>query len=302
MREQQRAKGRSHLSGTGSGTCRWHPGIEERRTGAKRACKHGTVCDSTTKHGQHLRAASKDRNLAGTTAIEWTETTWNPVTGCSKITPGCDRCYAERMAERFRGVPGHHFEQGFSVILREKRLNQPLQWRRPRRVFVNSMSDLFHKSVHNGFIDSVFETMERAKQHTFQLLTKRSGRMRRYVSKRYANCAPAPNIWMGVSVEDRARVCRIRHLQNTPGHVRFLSVEPLLEDLGVLDLSGIHWVIVGGESGPGARKMEESWVVGIRDQCAGAQVPFFFKQWGGRTAKAGGRSLEGRTYEEYPDR
>lgn len=240
--------------------------------------------------------------MAGTTAIEWTETTWNPVTGCSKITPGCDRCYAERMAERFRGVPGHHFEQGFSVTLREKRLNQPLQWRKPRRVFVNSMSDLFHKSVHNGFIDRVFETMERAEQHTFQLLTKRSGRMQRYVSKRYANRSPAPNIWMGVSVEDRARACRIRHLQSTPGHVRFLSVEPLLEDLGVLDLSGIHWVIVGGESGPGARKMEEPWVVGIRDQCINAQVAFFFKQWGGRTAKAGGRSLEGRTHEEYPDR
>ena len=299
MQEQEGAKENIAALAQGIGGV---AGILEGQTDAERALKRGTVHYSTTEHGQHLRAASRDRNLAGTTAIEWTETTWNPVTGCSKITPGCDHCYAERMAERFRGVPGHHFEEGFAVTLREQRLNQPLQWRKPRRVFVNSMSDLFHKSVHNSFIDRVFETMERAEQHTFQLLTKRSGRMQRYVSKRYANRAPAPNIWIGVSVEDRARMCRIRHLQKTPGHVRFLSVEPLLEDLGGLNLSGIHWVIVGGESGPGARKMEEQWVVGIRDQCAHAQVPFFFKQWGGRTAKAGGRALQGRTHEEYPNR
>ena len=238
--------------------------------------------------------------MAETTAIEWTETTWNPVTGCSKITPGCEHCYAERMAERFRGVANHHFETGFAVTLREQRLTQPLRWRRPRRVFVNSMSDLFHTEVGKTFIDRVFDTMERAGQHTFQLLTKRSGRMRKYLSHRYADRQPPENIWMGVSVEDTPRKCRVKHLQDTPGHVRFLSVEPLLEDIGQLPLDGIHWVIVGGESGPGARPMHPNWVRGIRDQCLSANVAFFFKQWGGRTAKAGGRLLDDKTYDEYP--
>lgn len=232
--------------------------------------------------------------------IEWTEATWNPVTGCTKISAGCDNCYAARFSERFRGVPGHPFETGFDLTLRPQRLEQPLHWRRPRKIFVNSMSDLFHKDVPKPFVDKIFDTMERAHWHQFQILTKRSSLMRDYANARYADGAPPPNVWLGVSVEDGARTSRIRHLGDTRAAVRFLSVEPLIGPLGQIDLDGIHWVIVGGESGPKARPMHEDWVLEILEQCSEAGVPFFFKQWGGRTPKAGGRKIAGREYSEWP--
>ena len=238
--------------------------------------------------------------MADASDIEWTDATWNPVTGCTKISPGCDNCYAARFSERFRGTPGHPFESGFDLTLRPARLEQPLLWRRPRRIFVNSMSDLFHKSVPAPFIEHVFDTMERAHWHQFQLLTKRSSLMRDFLKCRYAARPAPPHIWIGVSVEDQARVSRIKHLQQAPAAVRFLSIEPLIAPIGQLDLTGIHWVIVGGESGPRARPMDAEWVRDIRDQCIAAGVPFFFKQWGGRTPKANGRLLEGRTWDEMP--
>ena len=234
------------------------------------------------------------------TAIEWTNATWNPVTGCTKISAGCDRCYAERIAERFRGVAGHPFESGFDLTLRPERLRQPLAWRRPRMIFVNSMSDLFHKKVPREFVDAVFETMERADRHVFQVLTKRSSRMRDYVNARYRLAPPPAHVWLGVSVEDGAKLSRVRHLRDTAAEVRFLSLEPLIGPVDGLDLAGIHWVIVGGESGPGARPMDSEWAVRIRDRCLALGVPFFFKQWGGATAKAGGRLLEGREWNEWP--
>ena len=234
------------------------------------------------------------------TAIEWTNATWNPVTGCTKISAGCDRCYAERIAERFRGVAGHPFESGFDLTLRPERLRQPLAWRRPRMIFVNSMSDLFHKKVPREFVDAVFETMERADRHVFQVLTKRSSRMRDYVNARYRSTAPPGHIWMGVSVEDGTKLSRVRHLRDTTAEVRFLSLEPLIGPTESLDLTGIHWAIVGGESGPGARPMESEWVIRIRDRCLAFGIPFFFKQWGGTTPKAGGRLLEGREWNEWP--
>ena len=238
--------------------------------------------------------------MSDKSAIEWTDATWNPVTGCVKVSPGCDHCYAERFAERFRGVKGNAYEQGFDLKFHENRLDQPLRWKRPRMVFVNSMSDLFLKDVPNEYIDRVFEVMEKATQHTFQVLTKRSGRMRRYLRQR-GGCGR--NIWCGVSVEDQARKVRIEHLRDTPiGTTRFLSIEPLLENLRLQwqDLDGIHWVIVGGESGPGARPMEREWVRLIRNACKMTGTPFFFKQWGGISAKAGGRTLDGKTYDEMP--
>ena len=234
------------------------------------------------------------------TAIEWTNATWNPVTGCTKISAGCDRCYAERIAERFRGVAGHPFESGFDLTLRPERLRQPLTWRRPRMIFVNSMSDLFHKKVPREFVDAVFETMESADRHVFQVLTKRSSRMRDYVNARYRHASPPANVWLGVSVEDGTKLSRVRHLRDTTAEVRFLSLEPLIGPVDGLDLAGIHWVIVGGESGPGARPMELDWAISIRDRCLALGVPFFFKQWGGTTAKAGGRLLEGREWNEWP--
>lgn len=235
------------------------------------------------------------------TRIEWTDSTWNPVTGCTKISPGCDHCYAERIAERFRGVSGHPFAFGFDLTLRPERLRQPLSWRTPRMIFVNSMSDLFHKDVPNSFIDEVFDTMEAARWHTFQVLTKRTSIMKRYISERY-NIERAPNnIWIGTSVEDGARKSRIEHLRNSNVGIRFLSIEPLIGPVGKLDLSGIHWVIVGGESGPRARKMDPEWVRNIRDQCLLAGVPFFFKQWGGRSAKIGGRLLDDREWNQWPN-
>ncbi|MCH7888677.1 MAG: phage Gp37/Gp68 family protein [Proteobacteria bacterium] len=238
--------------------------------------------------------------MADRTAIEWTNATWNPVTGCTKISAGCDNCYAERFAERFRGVKGHPFEHGFDLTLRPERLEQPIKWRRPRMIFVNSMSDLFHKQVPSGFVDRVFDVMERADQHTFQVLTKRSSLMRRYVNTRYAGGKAPFHIWLGISVEDGTKLSRVRHLRETAARVRFLSIEPLIGPIPRLDLDGIHWVIVGGESGPRARPMRPEWVRPIRDQCLARRVPFFFKQWGGFRPKSGGRTLDGREWSELP--
>ena len=235
------------------------------------------------------------------TAIEWTDATWNPVTGCTKITRGCDHCYAERLAERFRGIPGHPFENGFDLTPHEERLTQPLSWKRPRRVFVNSMSDLFHKGIPTDFIDRVFNVMETADRHVFQVLTKRSTLMRAYLRRRYGERMAPAHIWCGVSVEDHKATARIRHLQEAPATVRFLSIEPLLGPVGDIDLDGISWVIVGGESGPQARPMEERWVLDIRETCQRQGVAFFFKQWGGPTPKSGGRLLEGIEHNAMPD-
>jgi protein gp37 len=238
--------------------------------------------------------------MATTTQIEWTDATWNPVTGCSKITRGCDFCYAERFSERFRGVPGHPFENGFDLILRPERFRQPLGWRAPRRVFVNSMSDLFHKEIPKSFIDSVFSTMEEAHWHTFQVLTKRSSLMVKYLRGRYGEGLAPDHIWLGVSVEDAENTVRLKHLQTAQASTKFVSFEPLLGPVGTIDLAGIDWAIVGGESGPHARPMAEDWAIDIRDQCRAAKVAFFFKQWGGVRPKSGGRLLRGREWNQYP--
>ena len=240
--------------------------------------------------------------MANVTAIEWTDATWNPVTGCTKISAGCDHCYAERFSERFRGTPGHPFKNGFDLTLRPERLEQPISWRKPRMIFVNSMSDLFHKKVPTSFISKVFDTMERADWHTFQVLTKRSSIMRNFLRSRYGDHQGPSHIWCGVSVEDGKRKSRIRHLQAAPAGVRFLSIEPLIDSVGTLDLGAIDWVIVGGESGPGAREMKPEWVREVRDQCVAQGVAFFFKQWGGLRPKSGGRSLDGRLWNQFPER
>jgi protein gp37 len=234
-------------------------------------------------------------------AIEWTDATWNPVRGCTKISPGCAHCYAETFAERFRGVRGHAYEQGFDLRLVPEKLHEPLRWRRSRMVFVNSMSDLFQAAVPDNYIADVVDVMHQANWHTFQILTKRSERLRDLLNTRFSTSAVAPHLWWGVSVEDRKYgLPRIAHLQATSARVRFLSIEPLLEDLGRLDLAGISWVIVGGESGPGARPMDPAWVRSIRDQCQAAAVPFFFKQWGGVRKSTTGRTLDGRTWDGMP--
>ncbi len=238
--------------------------------------------------------------MADNSAIEWTDATWNPVTGCTKIGPGCDHCYAERFAERWRGTPGHAYEQGFDLRFWDERLVQPARWRRSRMIFVTSMGDLFHKQVPNDYLDRVFDAMEETDRHIYQVLTKRSSRLASYVNRRYRD-APAPwHIWLGVSVEDRQRAKRIAHLQRANATIRFLSIEPLLGSIGPVDLTGISWVIVGGESGPGARKMEADWAREIRDQCTERDVAFFFKQWGGIRPKTGGRELDGRTHDGFP--
>lgn len=235
--------------------------------------------------------------------IEWTEATWNPVRGCTKISPGCKHCYAETFAERFRGVPGHPYEQGFDPLLVPHKLSEPAAWSHPRTVFVNSMSDLFQDAVPTEYIASVINVMSKVRWHTYQVLTKRAGRMRDLLSSDLNQYSVEPHIWWGVSVEDRKYgLPRLDLLRRTPGVVRFLSIEPLLEDLGSIDLSGIHWVIVGGESGPGARKMESAWVERIQSQCEEQGVPFFFKQWGGVQKKRTGRLLRGTTYDGFPDR
>jgi protein gp37 len=240
--------------------------------------------------------------MAKLTAIEWTDATWNPVTGCTKISAGCDHCYAERFSERFRGTPGHPFSDGFDLTLRPERLDQPVSWRKPRMIFVNSMSDLFHKKVPTHFVSKVFDTMEKAHWHTYQVLTKRSSIMRNFLRSRYGDGRGPAHIWCGVSVEDGNRRSRIHHLQDSPAGMRFLSIEPLIAPIGAIDLSGIDWVIVGGESGPGAREMRLEWVRDIRDQCVKTGVAFFFKQWGGLRPKSGGRKLDGREWSQFPAR
>jgi protein gp37 len=229
--------------------------------------------------------------------IEWTDATWNPVTGCHKISPGCANCYAETFAERFRGVPGHPYEQGFDVKLWSSRLALPLTWRKPKRIFVNSMSDLFHKDVPLEFILSVFKTMNEAHWHTFQILTKRPERARELDSE----LIWGENIWMGTSVENADYVSRISDLTSTRARLKFLSIEPLLGPITQLPLENIDWVIVGGESGRKPRQLHEEWVIDIRNQCQNAHVPFFFKQWGGRNKKQAGRLLEGKTWDEIPE-
>jgi protein gp37 len=231
-------------------------------------------------------------------AIEWTDATWNPVTGCTKVSPGCKHCYAERLALRLQAMGSPRYGNGFRVTLHPDQLSRPLAWSEPRRIFVNSMSDLFHEAVPEEFIGSVFEVMGRADWHVFQVLTKRADRL--------ANLAPRlpwpRNVWQGVSVESARYVTRVSHLQTVPAAVRFLSVEPLLGPIPDLPLDGIGWVIVGGESGPGHRPVNPAWVRVIRDRCLSARVPFFFKQWGGRTPKSGGRTLDGRTWDQMPMR
>jgi protein gp37 len=234
--------------------------------------------------------------MANGTTIEWTESTWNPLTGCNKISPGCKNCYAERLAKRLQAMGQRNYANGFRLTLHESALELPLRWKRPQTIFVNSMSDLFHEDVPEEFIQRVFDVMRRAPWHRFQVLTKRSARL--------AELSPylpwPPHVWMGVSVENRDYAFRIDDLRRTGAAVKFLSLEPLLGPLPDLPLDGIHWVIVGGESGPGARPMDPSWVLTIRDQCRAAGVAFFFKQWGGTNKKRAGRVLEGRTWDEIP--
>ncbi len=247
--------------------------------------------------------------MAEYSSIEWTDSTWNPATGCSKVSLGCKNCYAETFAERFRGVPRHPFEQGFDLKLWPNRLSLPLLWREHRMIFVNSMSDLFHEDVPDEFIAKVFETMLQADRHTFQLLTKRSERMVRWIQKRFNRYLVPQHIWLGVSVENQEYVRRIHHLQRMPACVRFVSCEPLLGPITFdsRDLNGIHWVIVGGESGPKARPMDPLWARDIKDQCEQNEVAFFFKQWGTFNArgervgkKNAGRVLDGKVWDQMP--
>jgi protein gp37 len=238
--------------------------------------------------------------MAGSTTIEWTDATWNPVTGCTKISAGCDHCYAERFSERFRGTPNHPFATGFDLTLRPERLEQPLRWRHSRMIFVNSMSDLFHKEIPTSYISSVFDTMEAAHWHVYQVLTKRSSLLQKFINNRYSERKVPAHIWLGVSVEDKKATSRVEHLRKANATVRFLSIEPLLAPVGKLNLHGIDWVIVGGESGPHARPMDPAWALDIRDQCMAKKIAFFFKQWGGRSPKAGGRLLDGEEWSQFP--
>jgi protein gp37 len=231
-------------------------------------------------------------------AIEWTESTWNPLTGCTKVSPGCTHCYAERMAKRLQAMGQPNYARGFELAMHEHALELPLRWKKPQVVFVNSMSDLFHEQVPEAFIQRVFDVMRRAHWHNFQVLTKRAARLEQMSP---AIDWPA-NVWMGVSVETRKYAFRIDHLRRTEAFTKFLSLEPLLGPLPDLDLEGIDWVIVGGESGPQARPMRESWVVDIRNQCRDAAVPFFFKQWGGTNKKRAGRLLDGQSWDGMPER
>ncbi len=235
-------------------------------------------------------------SVADRSAIEWTDATWNPVTGCTQLSPGCDHCYAMTFAERFRGVPGHPYEQGFDLKLWDERLQLPLHWKSPRRVFVNSMSDLFQDGVPDEFIRRVFEVMGKADRHVFQVLTKRPKRMAELGRTLHW---PA-NVWAGTSIEMDRYVWRANYLRRVPAAVRFISAEPLLGPLTRLDLDGVHWLITGGESGHHFRVCKHEWVVELRDRCQRAGVAFFHKQWGGRTPKAGGREIEGRTWDEMP--
>lgn len=234
--------------------------------------------------------------MATNSHIEWTDATWNPVTGCTKISSGCKHCYAERLAKRLKAMGQANYRNGFKLTLQPQMLELPLRWRSPKRIFVNSMSDLFHEDVSTDYIKRVFEVMGRAHWHQYQVLTKRSKR----VLELSKELEWEPQIWMGVSVENEKYTYRIDDLRKTAAHVKFLSLEPLLGPLGKLNLRGIDWAIVGGESGPGARPIDPEWVMEIRDQCIKARVPFFFKQWGGVQKKKTGRTLEGRTWGEMP--
>lgn len=247
--------------------------------------------------------------MSDKSAIEWTNATWNPVTGCTRVSPGCDHCYALTFAERFRGVPGHPYQQGFDLKLWPERLALPRQWKKPRRIFVNSMSDLFHKEVPDDFILDVFSTMIEADQHIYQVLTKRPSRLAntdltekitRRIFQKTGSVAWPHHIWLGVSIETSAYAWRADALRKVPVAIRFISAEPLLGPLDALSLNDIHWLITGGESGPGYRACNPDWVRSLRDRCQDAGVAFFHKQWGGRTPKTGGRILDGRTWDEFP--
>lgn len=235
--------------------------------------------------------------MAQKSSIEWTESTWNPITGCSKISPGCKFCYAERMAKRLKAMSSENYINGFKLTLHEHVLELPLTWKKPQTIFVNSMSDLFHKNVPLVFIQKMFEVMNKAHWHIFQILTKRSDRLLELNNK----LTWTENIWMGVSVENQDYTFRIDDLRKTDAHTKFLSIEPLIGQITKLNLNNIDWVIVGGESGPGARPMKEEWVITIKDICKNSGVPFFFKQWGGVNKKKNGRLLEGRTWDEMPE-
>ncbi|MEO7797079.1 MAG: phage Gp37/Gp68 family protein [Opitutaceae bacterium] len=239
--------------------------------------------------------------MSANSKIEWTDATWNPVRGCTKVSPGCKHCYAETFAERFRGVPGHPFEHGFDLRIVPEKLGDPIRWSTPRKIFVNSMSDLFHPDVADDYIEKVCRVMLAANWHTYQVLTKRGERMSELLQTKLRKAADASHIWWGVSVENKAHgLPRIDQLRKAKPNVAFLSIEPLLENLGAFDLKGIHWVIVGGESGHGARPIEATWIRSIRAQCRAQRVAFFFKQWGGVRKKEAGRELDGRTYDEFP--
>lgn len=239
--------------------------------------------------------------MSSKSKIEWTDATWNPVRGCTKISPGCAHCYAETFAERFRGVPGHPYEQGFDLRLVPKKLTEPLSWSKQQMVFVNSMSDLFHKDIPDNYIVLVTQVMAATPWHTYQVLTKRSERLRDLLRTKLEFAAQLDHIWWGVSVENQKHgLPRIDHLREAAPAMAFLSIEPLLQDLGEFDLSNIHWVIVGGESGAGARPMKQPWVENIQRQCKQSRVPFFFKQWGGVRKSVAGRELNGRTFDEHP--
>ena len=233
--------------------------------------------------------------MAEKSAIEWTESTWNPITGCDKISPGCKHCYAERMAARLKAMHSSNYINGFELTLHEHMLNLPLKWKTPQTIFVNSMSDLFHERVPINFIQKIFSVMRKAYWHNFQVLTKRSERLLNLASIDWPD-----NVWMGVSVENSDYVSRIDHLRDSGAHTKFLSLEPLLGSLTDLNLSNIDWVIAGGESGPKARPMKEEWVISIKNQCLKSEVPFFFKQWGGVNKKRAGRTLQGRTWDQMP--
>ena len=236
--------------------------------------------------------------MAQNSKIEWTDGTWNFVTGCSKISPGCKNCYAARMANRLQAMGQENYRNGFEVTTHPHMLLKPFGWRTPKMIFVNSMSDLFHEDVPDGFIEKGFDVMQHADHHNYQVLTKRSQRLAELAPR-----LPWPeNIWMGVSVETEDYLFRIDHLRETPAHIKFISFEPLLEPITDIDLTGIDWVIVGGESGPGARPMLKEWVTDIRDECLEASVPFFFKQWGGTRKKLTGRELDGRTWDQFPEK
>lgn len=235
--------------------------------------------------------------LMGKTNIEWTDSTWNPVTGCDKISPGCKHCYAEKLAKRLKAMGNPNYDHGFNVAIHEKSLNLPLLWKKPQNIFVNSMSDLFHKDIPLSFIKAVFEVMNQAHWHCFQVLTKRSQRLLALD----AQINWADNIWAGVSVENEDYLFRIDHLRSTSAKVKFISFEPLIGFIPRVNLAGIDWVIVGGESGPGARPMQEAWAIKIREECHNQGVPFFFKQWGGFNKKKAGRLLEGKTWDGYPE-